>query len=252
MDGMGICYSDYSNGSDERAWQQCRWLWQRPATPLASLCGSAERIMLLATDPGDEVLGCGGLLKCVAEHTQVRILALTDGEACYAGEPWWTPARLRQARRDEQCEALERVGIGAASIVRLGIADGMLAAHEQALERWLRGTLRPNDLLLAPWRFDGRADHEAAGRAACRAARSVGCARLEYPVWGWHWMDPGCAHMAWESPRLLDIESVIDCKRGAVSLLRTQTGAIEYLRAEPALPSRVLARFQRNHEVFLA
>ncbi|WP_369010244.1 PIG-L family deacetylase, partial [Salmonella enterica] len=56
----------------------------------------------MAPHPDDEVLACGGLM-CVATDLglEVMVVAVTDGEACYPGESWWTPQRLRQARREE-------------------------------------------------------------------------------------------------------------------------------------------------------
>ena len=129
---------------------------------------------------------------------EIGVIAVTDGEACYPGEPWWTPDRLRSARR-QSLQRRWRNGIAADATFHLGIGDGAVSKHEQGLQDWLQQHLQPGDLVLAPWRFDGHPDHEAAGRAACRAAR-VGCRRLEYPVWGWHWLDPACAHMAWEFP----------------------------------------------------
>jgi len=183
---------------------------------------------------------------------EVRVVAVTDGEACYPDEHWWTPERLRSARRAELAAALGELGIRPGSAFHLGIADGAVSAHEQGLEDWLQQHLQPSDLVLAPWRFDGHPDHEAAGRAACRAVRAVGCRRLEYPVWGWHWLDPACAHMAWEVPRLIDISAVAAAKRNAIAHFRTQTGEVPELNSPPVLPAHVLTRFFRNYEVFLA
>lgn len=240
-------------GTQEQAWLRCQWLWQHPATSAATLLAGHARVVVVAPHPDDEILGCGGLLGHAAgQGMQVRVVAVTDGEACYPHERWWTPERLRSARRAELAAALGELGIPAGSAFHLGIADGAVNAHEQGLEDWLQQYLQPRDLVLAPWRFDGHPDHEAAGRAACRAARTVGCRRLEYPVWGWHWLDPACAHMAWEAPELLDITDVVAAKRNAIAHFRTQTGAVPRLHSPPVLPAHVLTRFFRNHEVFLA
>ncbi len=250
---MGTVAVINGRGSEARAWDACEWLWRLPASTPAELCAGAGRIVVVAPHPDDEVLACGGLLCAAASMgMQVLVVAVTDGEACYPGERWWTPERLRQARREELQQALSRLSIDAESVVHLGIADGGVTDHESRLEAWLIQYLRGEDLLLAPWRFDGHPDHEAAGRAAWRAARAVGCRGLEYPVWGWHWLDPGCAHIAWESPRLLDIAAVAEPKRQAIARFRTQTGDVARLQAEPILPAHVLDRFYRNQEVYLA
>ena len=250
---MGAVAIIHGHGSEERAWDHCDWLWQQPASELAELCAGVRRIVVVAPHPDDEVLACGGLM-CAAANLglEMIVVAVTDGEACYPGEHWWTPQRLRQARREELRDALAELAIEASAIVHLGIADGGVSDHETGLEDWLCQTLRDDDLVLAPWRFDGHPDHEAAGRAAWRAAHAVGCKRLEYPVWGWHWLDPHCAHMAWESPRLLDISGVAGRKRQAIAQFRTQTGDVARLQAEPILPAHVLTRFYRTHEVYFA
>ena len=161
-------------GTQEQAWLRCQWLWQHPAISAATLLAGHERVVVVAPHPDDEILGCGGLLGHAAgQGMQVRVVAVTDGEACYPHERWWTPERLRSARRAELASALGELGIQAGSAFHLGIADGAVSAHEQGLEDWLQQYLQPRDLVLAPWRFDGHPDHEAAGRAACRAARTV-------------------------------------------------------------------------------
>lgn len=250
---MGTVTTIHGRGEEERAWERCDWLWQQPQFPVAELCAGAGRLVVVAPHPDDEVLACGGLMCAAASiGLKVQVIAVTDGEACYPGEAWWTPQRLRQARRNELRAALDELSIDAGAIIHLGIADGGVTDHERGLEDWLWQTLREDDLVVAPWRFDGHPDHEAAGRAAWRAAHAIGCRRLEYPVWGWHWLDPSCAHMAWESPRLLDISPLAARKRQAIARFRTQTGNVPRLQSEPILPAHVLARFHRHHEVYFA
>ncbi len=155
-------------GTQEQAWLHCDWLWQQPTTSATALCSGHDRMVVVAPHPDDEILGCGGLLHHAAgQGIDVSVVAVTDGEACYPGEPWWTPERLRSARRAELAAALGELGIPVGSIFHLGIADGAVSAHEQGLEGWLQQYLQPRDLVLAPWRFDGHPDHEAAGRAGC-------------------------------------------------------------------------------------
>ena len=89
-------------GTQEQAWLRCQWLWQHPAISAATLLAGHERVVVVAPHPDDEILGCGGLLGHAAgQGMQVRVVAVTDGEACYPHERWWTPERLRSARRAE-------------------------------------------------------------------------------------------------------------------------------------------------------
>lgn len=248
---MGVVATIHGQGTAESDWQQCSWLWTQPPTPAQKLFGSARRLVVVAPHPDDEVLGCGGLMRLAVEAgLDVQVAAVTDGEACYPHEKWWTPERLRQVRRDELRAALAELGIGDAW--HLGIADGGVSADVQRLHEWLQDMLRADDLVLAPWRLDGHPDHEAAGDVAYRCAQATGCRFLQYPVWGWHWLHPDAVHITWGKPRLVDISAVQARKQRAIACFRSQTGEVEHLQSDPILPPHVLQRFARGHEVFLA
>jgi len=70
----------HGQGSEERAWEHCDWLWQQPETALADLCAGVCRLVVVAPHPDDEVLACGGLL-CAAAGIglEVQVVAVTDG-----------------------------------------------------------------------------------------------------------------------------------------------------------------------------
>jgi len=239
-------------GTLESAWETCATLWRLPATPLRQLLGAAVRLVVVAPHPDDEVLACGGLMAlAAAAGVPVQVIAVTDGEACYPGETWWTPERLVLARRQELAQALTALGMPGASVRHLGIGDGTVAGQEDTLERVLGALLRTGDLVLAPWRHDGHPDHEAAARATLAAASQVGARALEYPVWAWHWLRPEQVQGVWQRPLLLDITATAADKQRAIACFATQTGEVERLGAPPILPPHVLARFARNHEVFL-
>jgi SAM-dependent methyltransferase len=63
------------------------------------------------------------------------------------------------------------------------LPDGQVVGHESDMTRWLVDLLGDgrDTALVAPWRHDGRPDHEAAGRAAASAARRTGSQLWEYP-----------------------------------------------------------------------
>jgi len=241
------------HGTGESSWARCAWLWQRADTPLPQLVGAARRLLVVAPHPDDEVLACAGLMRLAADAgVDVHVVAVTDGEACYPDDPWWTPDRLRRQRRQELRDALHALGLARTGITHLAIDDGGVSAAEEALGDALCGEVRHDDLVLAPWRHDGHPDHEASFRAARQAVRHATARLLEYPVWGWHWLDPCVAQHAWAHPRLLDVRSHAMAKQAAIACFRTQTGAVERLQSPPILPAHVLARFGRSREVFLA
>ncbi len=250
MEAVGVLDG---RGMDECSWARCAWLWQRADTPVAQLLGAAGRLLVVAPHPDDEVLACAGLMRLAADAgVDVHVVAVTDGEACYPDDPWWTPARLRTQRRQELRDALHALGLARTGITHLGIDDGGVSAAEEILCDMLREVVRHDDLVLAPWRHDGHPDHEASFRAARQAANLATARILEYPVWGWHWLHPGAAQRAWAHPRLLDVRLHAAAKQAAIACFRTQTGTVEGLRSAPILPAHVLARFGRSREVFLA
>ncbi|GKT00997.1 PIG-L family deacetylase [Acidovorax sp. SUPP3434] len=151
-----------------------------PATP-ESLVAPFSRVVVVAPHPDDEVLVLGGTVAQLARRGhEVLVYAVTDGEASHPGSHAWPAERLRHVRPQESADALAQLGI-AATVVRLGLPDGGLAAEELALAAHLQ--LAPGDTVFVPWRHDGHPDHEACARAALAAARTVGACCIEYPVW---------------------------------------------------------------------
>lgn len=157
--------------------QPQRWICATPE----SLVAPFSRVVVVAPHPDDEVLVLGGTVAQLARRGhEVRVYAVTDGEASHPGSTVWPPERLRQTRPQESADALAQLGI-AATVVRLRLPDGGVAAQERALAAKLQ--LAPGDTVFVPWRHDGHPDHEACARAALAAARNAGACCIEYPVW---------------------------------------------------------------------
>jgi LmbE family N-acetylglucosaminyl deacetylase len=100
---------------------------------------------------------------------------------------------------------------------------------------------------LAPWEGDVHADHEAAGRAARRAARQV----LSYPIWMWHWAEPADRRVPWPRacriPLAADVAALkADAIQAFASQLTDRAGA-----TGPVLPPGIVAHFTRPQEVLL-
>jgi LmbE family N-acetylglucosaminyl deacetylase len=100
---------------------------------------------------------------------------------------------------------------------------------------------------LAPWDGDLHPDHEAAGRAARRAARHVLC----YPVWMWHWASPADPRVPWDQALRVPLPpSAAAMKRSAIGCFASQTedrgGGLG-----PVLAPGMIAHFTRAMEVLL-
>lgn len=240
-------------GNRESEWSRSAWLGALPSVDADTMLQGVRSVVVVSPHPDDEVLACGGLMQAAfARGIAVRVVSVTDGEACYPGQSLWPTTRLRHARRRELADAMRLLGLDAAHVVPLGLPDGEVTAREAELAAHLAELLAAGDLVVAPWTSDAHPDHEAAGRAANAAALEQGLRVLHYPVWAWHWLDPHAAVGPWPSAwRLPLCAPSLARKHRAMQAFSTQTGNVEGLGCDPILPEQVMARFRRPYEVLI-
>jgi hypothetical protein len=153
-----------------RAWTG--WAGLAAAT-VDELVPPGHRLVVVAPHPDDEVLEAGGLLAATAHAGREQLLvAVTDGKASHPGSLRWPAEKLGPQRRRESAAALRALGAEACAVVRLGLDDGDIAAATARLGDALTVVLRPGDLVVSPWRFDGHPDHEAVGQIVAMLARA--------------------------------------------------------------------------------
>ena len=236
-------------GADERIWHRSAALRAVPDCELGELIGACNRVWLIAPHPDDEVLGAGGLVaRLLHMKRPVTVVAVTDGAASHPRSLRWTPRRLARVRPRESRAALAQLGSGA-TLLKVGIADGTVAACHAALLDFLAARMRAGDLALATWRHDGHPDHEATGRATRDACLATGAAFLEYPIWMWHWARPDDSLVPWTRAKKLRLsQAEMARKRHAIRQFASQLASDA---GQPAiLPPHVLVRFARPFEVF--
>lgn len=232
-------------GTPEGAWDSWPDLRRLPtAAPSAW-----PSVVVVAAHPDDEVLGVGGTMAILAAAgVRMRLIAVTDGEASHPGAD---PAVIGRIRTAESAAALGLLGAGAAEVVRLGLPDTAVGAHQDELAGLLRELCAGFEVCLAPWEEDAHADHEAAGRAARRAGSADGRTVLSYPIWMWHWARPADPRVPW--PRACRVPlpaGVADRKRSAIRAFASQL-ADRGPGLGPVLPPGVAAHFTRRQEVLL-
>ena len=115
-----------------------------------------------------------------------------SGSVCRT-HPGSDPVVIGSLRAAESAVAPDLLGVRDADVIRLRLPDTAVAAHEAELAGLLRGLCAGFAVCLAPWDGDAHADHEATGRAARRAARTV----LSYPIRMWHWARPAGPRVPW-------------------------------------------------------
>lgn len=239
------------DGTPEAVWQAAG-LDRLPALELAR----PDAVVVVAPHPDDEVLGVGGLLGGLcAAGLPVHLVAATDGEGSHPGSVALPREELVRRRRAETDQALALLGVRPRT-VRCGLPDSGLAGHEDALDAVVAAELQSlagTTWCLATWRGDGHPDHEAAGRAAARAAADSGARLLEFPVWAWHWAEPGQASVPWERARRVPLPPpVAAAKRAAAAVLTTQVEPLGPADVDaPVLTAPMLRRWLRPFEVVL-
>lgn len=244
-------------GTPAAAWdEQVAAYGERPVSLEETHGRPLRKVLVVAAHPDDETLGAGGLIATMVRRhgpEAVEVVVLSDGEASHPRSPSVDPERLMRLRRTECRRAIDELGHGVA-VDHWHITDGAVADSEgPCVSRLTRLVGDGRDVLLvAPWRGDGHPDHEAAGRIAAAAAARTGAELLEYPVWAWHWADPGTVD--WSTSRVLALDPhVARAKRRAVACHRSQVEPLSDAPGDERLLSpEFLAHFARPVEVFLA
>jgi LmbE family N-acetylglucosaminyl deacetylase len=228
-------------GTAEQAWNSWPDLRQLPVADPAAWASVA----VVAAHPDDEVLGAGGTMAMLAASgTRLRLIAISDGEASH---PRADPALIARVRAAESAAALDLLGVPNTEVIRLRLPDSGLAACEDELSAILREQCAGFQVCLAPWAGDAHADHEAAGRAARRAARDV----LSYPIWMWHRARPADPRVPWRRAcRIVLPADVAARKRSAIRAFASQLTDRDP-GLGPVLPAGIVEHFTRSQEVLL-
>lgn len=228
-------------GTPEWAWRAWPDLDQLPVLDAAGWASA----VVVAAHPDDEVLGAGGIIAALAARgARLRLVALTDGEASHPHRGESIACR----RAAETLAALAALGARDAEVIRLGLPDSGLVAHEHEVIARLRELAWGFDALLAPWDRDAHPDHEAAGRAARAVRERKGT--LWYPVWMWHWARPGDPRVPWHAAVRVPLPRPAAArKRRAIGCFASQLQDRSDARG-PVLPAGIVAHFARDVEVF--
>ncbi|MEU1535366.1 PIG-L deacetylase family protein [Streptomyces fagopyri] len=237
-----------AEGTDEAEWRRARLPDSLP--PMALPSGP---VVVVAAHPDDEVLGFGGCISALV-HTGVAVhtVCLSDGEASHGPSLPSARALLAARRRRELAAALGELGRLPAP-VHVGLPDTALAEYEDQARMAIGEVLQAvgATVCVAPWEGDLHSDHEAAGRAAQRAARDSSVSAWSYPVWMWHWARPNDLRVPWHRTAVVELpEAAAVRKKAAVarftSQLEPRAGHIG-----PVLPPEEMAHHTRTFETVI-
>jgi LmbE family N-acetylglucosaminyl deacetylase len=238
-------------GTEEAAWRA----WAAPAGWPRLDLRPCRRAVVVAPHPDDEVLGTGGIIAMLRDlGVPVTVVAVTDGEASHPYSAAVDGSAMAGRRSLESQAAAADLGLAPGSRLRLGVADGRVAAASAAIVDALTSVLQADAWCLSTWRSDGHPDHESAGLAAYAACRAVGARLLEFPIWMWHWAEPEDRQVPWDRACVVDLPAeAAQRKELAISRFVSQTEPLGPGEGDGAiLPPHVVARFRRGWETVLA
>ncbi|MFD1845487.1 bifunctional PIG-L family deacetylase/class I SAM-dependent methyltransferase [Arthrobacter flavus] len=252
-----MTFSHEDAGTPEHRWSQ-DWRSDARLSIEALFDGRMpERVIVVAAHPDDETLGAAGLVRRMARAgVAMDIVVATNGEASHPNSPTHTAVQLAELRQIELEQAVELLAPSARTHF-LNLPDGGLDAEELAeqLRRIVAAGGRPGErtLLVAPWRGDGHADHEAGGLAAAQLAAELNLPLLEYPVWLWHWATPDSSEAPWDQLEILELagdEQTL--KQSALLMHASQTAPLSDEPGDEALLAPgFLDHFARGFETFI-
>ena len=186
--GVGRAHAD-KNGRTAGREQPCPVAkqWARELADASPWTPPPVTTVVVAAHPDDEVLATGGIIGHQSDHgIDVHLVAATDGEAAYDSLP--RAFDIGALRRAEQERAMAALGVARSRVRRVGLPDGQVSGHENALADAIVEECRRTgcELLVAPWLFDDHPDHEACGRAAAAAAATLRIDLVYGLFWVWH------------------------------------------------------------------
>ena len=237
-------------GTPESTWATSR-LGQAPRL---SVPGRGHVLVVVAAHPDDETLGAGGLLMlAAAAGATVRLVVATDGEASHPASSTHDPARLATVRRAEVQAAAGELGSGIAPVL-LGLPDGGLADHREALGHLIEPHLAGATHVVTTWVGDGHPDHEAVATVTAQLlADRTSTIHWQYPIWSWHWADPDRDDMPWNRIGLIPLTpDARAAKNAAIHAYASQHSPLSPAPGDEAvLPPAVLRHFDRDYEAFI-
>lgn len=156
-----------------------------PEAGLGAITGE-ENALVLALQPGDESLDCGGLIALSCRRgRQPFVMVLHDGSASRPGSNACPPDRLAALRERETREAVRLLGLRPERLLMAGLFDGPTPESGPVFEAIVRAVslvmwARDCNLILAPWPGEADPATRAAHRIAAEVARGSGIGHLSY------------------------------------------------------------------------
>lgn len=177
-----------------------------------------SNILVLSPHPDDDVFGCGGTLyKHHLAGAKVTSVYMTDGRK---GDPAFSEDAMAVERKRDAEEAAKILGI---DTIFLGYKDQELKLSKATLEdikEIIRGV--DPDIVYLPFFLDNHPDHLETNVIFLEACREVKC---DFGIFAYEIWTPFVPN------RIVDITPVIDTKKEAMQVHKTQLRINDYAQA---------------------
>jgi LmbE family N-acetylglucosaminyl deacetylase/SAM-dependent methyltransferase len=242
-----VTFDAAAPGTSFDTWTTSALVESLPELDLGSIVGLA----VVAAHPDDETLGAGGLIAELSRRdVPLRVVIVTDGGASNPASS--IPASDVAAIRSAEGRAAVENLAPAAIVHELGCPDGRTSDNRDAIARALAASIPDGFVIATPWRGDGHRDHRIVGELCAALAIRRRAPLLEYPVWMWHWAEPGDPSIPWSEARAIPLPpEAREAKRAAIGRYESQVIGLGIEPADaPVLAEDFLAHFRRDRECF--
>jgi len=146
--------------------------------------------LVLAPNPHDASLGCGGAIALLRQRgVNVTIAVITDGRASHPDSRLYPASVLIEQRQQQVLDAAATLGVDESEVQFLHLEDfqiNKLSPRQKAfLIKRLRSLVKRTKTVLTPWRLDPNCDHRATFGYTLAAVGELPVRILEYPIRLW-------------------------------------------------------------------
>ena len=150
----------------------------------------ADRILIVAPHPDDEVIGCSGLIqRAISQGKQLYICVLTGGEASHLSCCNLSEDELKKQRLTLTKTIDTQLGILPQHLYFLNFPDGHIHhSHKESksLEKILK-QINPDVIYIPHQKGEGWSDHIEAGNIIKELIKGTTIQLYEYCVWFWYY-----------------------------------------------------------------
>lgn len=243
----------YGDGTDRATWQAWAGIEELSSLKLDPDFIHANRVVIVAPHPDDEIMGCAGLMQQLsALGKQIVLVAVTNGTASHPDSKCYTPEGLNQLRPQETQAALKVLGIDNIDVIALNIQDDAVSQNLDIFYQLLMAHVQAEDVLVTTFHKDGHPDHEFTAQVVNRVAQEKKLKYFEVLIWAWHWAHPNDPQIPWDQARRLDLTAQqLQLKQRAIQCFASQIHIDESTGKPAILSEKTIDRILMPFEVYI-